>query len=446
MLLPLAASAAPAPSVAGTLPEDYLPELKAILEAAQQRSPQTIAAEIEVALSEARLYAAEAPRLPSVNGLFYFASNQTAISGDQDTNNRDHGLFYSVTLNQALFHWGALKNQAAIGDINVRIAEKSYAEAYRLLTLTLRQLYLTLIAKKAALAQERYSLRVVESNFAVEEEKVTLGLVARNDLLLRDMARNEARLRVARLEADFAAERQRFARIAGMTDLTEAAVPAEIPSPAYSAANASALLAELVDGGAKNTLEAQILELRIQEAEHRYDIEKVRLRPKISAGAGSSLANATNATQNAVSQQAITQQSVSVNANWPIFDGKATTGAKLEAKAHKRQQERRLATATRETIEEAQHLVRLLTLDVDALQLTEARRDMADAAAQQAAAELSLGLMSPAAVTDAESLLLLQTANRVGARAAVLSHWSQLVSLAGLDPIVGQTSNRHARN
>jgi hypothetical protein len=156
--------------------------------------------------------------------------------------------------------------------------------------------------------------------------------------------------------------------------------------------------------------------------------------------------NATTATSTSVTQQAITRQTVSVNAQWNIFDGKATTGAKLEAAAMKRQQERRLASFTRETIEQAEQLVRLLALDADALNLTETRHELAAAAARQAAAELSLGNVPPASVRDAESLLLLQTATRVGARAAVLTHWSELVSLAGLDPVAGATSTRPVRD
>ena len=71
-----------APAIGGTLPEDYLPALAPILQVARQRSPQVIAAEIEVALSEAQAFAADAPRLPSLSANLNFTANQTAVPGD----------------------------------------------------------------------------------------------------------------------------------------------------------------------------------------------------------------------------------------------------------------------------------------------------------------------------------------------------------------------------
>src|SRR3954470_10317106 len=84
-LLPLAALGAEAPNIAGTMPEDYLPELRALLQAARQQAPVTIAAGIEVALNEARVYGADAPRLPNLSSNFSYTLSQTAVSGDQAT-------------------------------------------------------------------------------------------------------------------------------------------------------------------------------------------------------------------------------------------------------------------------------------------------------------------------------------------------------------------------
>lgn len=434
-LLPFAALGAEAPNIAGTMPEDYLPELRSILQTARQQAPVTIAANIEIALNEARVYGADAARLPNLSANFSYNVSQTAISGDQATNNRDHGLFYSVSLTQNLFTWGALKNQSAIADINVRIAQRSYDSAYRMLAQNLRQIYLSLIAKKAALVQARYSLGVVEANFPIEQEKLARGLVARNQVLLREVARNEARMQVARLEAEFVGDRRRFSRLAGIDLITENAIPAEIPAPIVSVANGNAIADAVARDGGRTTLEAQIADLRIQQADRQLAIENVRQRPKISASAGTSLTNATTATPNTVTQQGVTTQSVSVNAQWNIFDGLATKGAKLEAGATKRQQERRLAAVTEETIDSTQALAGQLALDLEALRLSETRREIAAATAQQAAAEFERGQLAKASVTDAESALLLATANRLMARAMVLSRWSELVSTAGMDPL-----------
>ena len=445
LLLPITACGAWVPEIAGTLPEDYLPSLRPILESARQRSPQAIAAQIEIALSEARVDTADAPRLPSLGATFNLASNQTAVPGDNRTQTRDTGFFYNVTLNQALFHWGALKNQGAIAAINVQIARKNYDEAYRLLAVNLRGLFLSLVAKKAALLQARHALGLGEAGLALEQEKLQRGLAARNQVAARELGLREFRLHVAQLEADFAGDRQRLARIAGLDELADETVPAEIPKPGYSAGLAATVVTGLRRDGAKGTIEAQILDLRIQEAARRYEIEKVRLRPKVFASAGAGLENATTATANSVTQQGVTRQTVSVNAQWYLFDGHATRGAKREAITTRRLRERQLAVVTAETIERAGILERQLALDAEALEIGEMQRGLAAEALGHARRELALGNLPANALNQAESGLRQREAAVAGARAALLSRWSELVSLAGLDPVLPSPTSRHAR-
>src|SRR5262245_40479093 len=99
-------------SVAGTMPEDYLPELNAILTNALQRSPEVIARDFERLVQEARIDGARAPQLPQLRGEFNYAASQTATASSSSSQSRDSGFFYSFSLNQALWHWGALKNQS----------------------------------------------------------------------------------------------------------------------------------------------------------------------------------------------------------------------------------------------------------------------------------------------------------------------------------------------
>lgn len=425
-----------APAIGGTLPEDYLPALAPILQVARQRSPQVIAAEIEVALSEAQAFAADAPRLPSLSANLNFTANQTAVPGDDNIQNRDHGFFYAVTLNQAIFQWGALKNQSAIADINVQIAGKNHAEARRLLTLSLRQLYLSLVAKKAALVQVRHAFGLVEAGQALEREKLDRGLVARSHVASRELALREARLHLTRLEVDWAGDRRRFARMAGIGELNEEAVPSAIPVLTAAPAAASAVLVGITQDGGRSLFEAEILALRSREAVLRYEIAKVRLRPKIYASAGTSLDNATTATTNSVTQQAVTRQTASIRAQWDIFDGFATRGAKQEALTARRQQESRLANFTVEMMERARLLERQLAIDAEAMEISEIHRTMASLGLKQLRQEFELGRAPRTAVTGAESAVLASEANSAGTRAVYLSRWSELVSLAGLDPVL----------
>jgi len=445
-LLPLAASGAGRQDVVGTLPEDYFPELKTILQLARERAPRVIAAEIEIALSEARRDVADAPRLPQLAAYLNAAGNQTSISGNEGTRSRDQGFFYNVALNQALFHWGALKNQSAIARINEEIARRNHGEAYRLLALNLRQLFLALVAKRTVLNQAQHALDLLEAGIEVEREKLSRGLVARNSMMQREIGLRETRLYVRRLDAEFAADRRRFARLAGRSDLAEGVIPEEMPRPAHSPALASILLAVMVQDGAASTFEAKVAELRMREAELRYDIEKVRLRPRVFVSAGTGLENATTATADTVTQQGVTRHTVSLSAQWAIFDGFASRGARMEATAVRRQQEREFDHVTAETLARAQQLERELSFDAEALAISESQREIAAESLRQVAAQFELGNQPKSAVDHARSGLLAREAGSAGARAVYLSRWSELVSLAGADPVLNTFSERHARD
>src|SRR4051812_18126696 len=159
-LVPFSIVRAQSNEIAGTMPEDYLPELKEILKTALQRNPEVMAREFERLVQEAKLTQANASRYPSFGGNFNYGITQTATAGNTDTQSRDSGFFYNFGLSQAVFHWGALKNQRESARINLLVSEKSFAVAYRELSALLRKLYLSLIVEKARLLQQRESFRL----------------------------------------------------------------------------------------------------------------------------------------------------------------------------------------------------------------------------------------------------------------------------------------------
>ena len=132
-LAAVSARAQPA-ELAGTMPEDYLPELKTILATAFERSPKLIAAEYARAVSEAQIYGAKAPLLPSLRGYSEYSTNQTAASGNSSSQSRASGFFYRFEAGQALYHWGALQNQSRAAQINRLVEQKNFSIATRELT------------------------------------------------------------------------------------------------------------------------------------------------------------------------------------------------------------------------------------------------------------------------------------------------------------------------
>lgn len=440
-----AAASAQQEEVVGTLPEDQLPGLKAILETAFQRSPQLVAAEFERVLAEARLDGADAARLPNVSGNLSYAINQTAVSSNTSSQTRDSGLFYSLGVTQALFHWKALKNQSDSARLNLLVARKSHDLAVRELRVILRKAYLALVVEKARLRAAAESLQLLRDEVAVTAEKKARGTVSSAVLEGERLRLREAELDYNRGAAEFEANRRRLARLAGMKELPDEAVPAEVPKPVFSPDLATALTAAALRDGAKSTLEYEINELRVRDAMLRHAIEKVRLYPKIFASAGFSLENSTNVNNDVVNQQGIQRRTVSVYAQWSIFDGFATRGAMREALANKRQQERRMEVDAEALLQNIQILERTLKLDAEQLALAEIRRALAIEGSKVVAKEVEFGNLAAGELARARAAILQAEARHQESRATLLGRWSEFVALTGAETTVKSFPTRHGR-
>ena len=103
LLFVLGTARADITAIAGSLPEDYLPELKVIIGSALRQSPQIIAKEIEIEQAKAGLMGALSRRLPGVGGNLNLASNATATTSNLSTRTRDSGLFYNLAVSQPIF-------------------------------------------------------------------------------------------------------------------------------------------------------------------------------------------------------------------------------------------------------------------------------------------------------------------------------------------------------
>ena len=431
--------------IAGSLPEDYLPELKVIIGAALRQSPQIIAKEIEIEQAKAGLMGANSRRLPGVGGNLNFASNQTATSTNASTRTRDSGLFYNLAVSQPIFFWGALKYEGDRARLGVLLSERGYAEAYRVLAVALRGAYLQLIVRKATLVHARLARDQLVAELALAKEKLASGAFAPSEIAARQLNLDDTHLAIARIEIEFAAGRRTFARLSGIADLTEASLPDELPKPTFPSAAASSLLAAFVRDGGRQTFEARVNEMKVQEADLNYRIARVGLLPKFSASAAYSLENSTFASANSITQQGITRQTIAVGAQWAIFDGFATRGAKLGALATKRLAERQLEMAASGSLEAAQTLYQQIELEVRAMDMSDLRYGLAASQLGRLEQEFKLGNVAQAALDSAQVGLKQSHAQSINARAVFLSRWSEFVSLAGADPVLTQLTSRHDR-
>jgi outer membrane protein TolC len=437
--------AAEAENVAGTMPEDYLPELKAILVGAFKRSPELIAREFERVVQEARVTMTKASRLPQVGGNFDYGITQTATASNTSSQSRNTGAQYSFSVGQALFHWGALKNEVEIARINLEVSNKDTERMYREVSLALRKAYMALIVEKARVRHAREALELVRADVAVAQARKQDGTLSGAVVAGEEMREREVALGVERAEVEFAANRRRFALVAGMREIPEDSIPGEIPKPTFPEPLAAAIAAETLRENARSTLEYEIYELRLREALLRQKIVNTRLLPKFGVGASYSLRNNTEVNGILVNQQAVTEQRVAVSGSWNIFDSFATSGAKREAAANRRSLEQRKISDIDALLQRVQTLERTLKLDSRQIALADTRHAIAVEGGKLVAEGVSLGNLPKADVERAEIGILQAYASSMEARAAFLNRWTEFVATAGADPILNDLSDRNVR-
>jgi len=431
------------PPLPAALPEDLFPELKQILQTALQQSPTMLARSISISKSEADRLVSASALWPTLGGSVQYADTRTTLSSKQSTTTRTDGPLYNVYASQPIYYWGTLKAQADIGKLEIKIAEHQYAEAYRTLILTLRTQYLALIQKKALLRNARYAQQIAESNLQLLENRLKNGSVSPGAVNMPRLEAAEAKLNTERSEEDYNSSRLALAHLAGMDDVPDATVPIEIPKPTFASETIVGFFETLKGEGTDNLFTAMVYKDTIKENELNYKIAKYRLYPKFSFTPQVSQSNLNTLTGGGVVAQAITTTTIAATANWTIFDGFATRGAKLSALATKRLSERYLKNFNEATADTARALEKQILFAGRIMDLRETRSALAGAAVKQIGDNVKLG-------TDSQNNLDRETLNynslQLGAMAArgdFLSRWGEYVSLLGVDPALNNLPSRY---
>jgi outer membrane protein, multidrug efflux system len=442
-LIAVASLRAEAPSMQGTMPEDLMPDLKSLLQTAVERSPNAIIASIAVEQAIAAKDSAFSSLYPSVS-----VNGDYAVSAAAETNSptsHSKGFFYSAGVSQAIFQWGAYKNQALIGSLGLKIADRQYAEAYRQLAYLIREQYMALIYKKMSLRNEDFKVKIAQEDLNAEKVRLSAGSASQAEMQSFELALEDASLRRDRIADDYGYYKQQFIRMVGVDSLPDSAIPAEIPHPQYSADMANSVYTGFVGTGVESTFQSQVYELGLKQDDLEYSIAKVRQLPKVAGSAGYSYSNNTQAGAGTVAQYGVKSTSYSVSASWDIFDGFATQASKMSVLASKRSAERTFKSYVDATVDSIDEMRHQLGFSARALALAEIHFALIDAQVKRLSEDKALGYASQATI---DTGILNQYASQFDmtyARSDYLGHWTEYISLAGLDPAIDNISSRYVR-
>jgi len=427
------------PPLSATLPENFLPGLRDILHSALQQSPQMIARDIDLAAQEASRYQSAAQEWPSLNGsASYFESKSAVATGiGASTATSNKGVIYSLGLSQPIYHWGALQAATDISHLQIKISECQYADAYRQLATMIRAQYLSLIMQKLQDRNARFSLDQAKASLAVVQERFKNNSAVAGEITNAQLAVDDASLAADRLAEEFAHAKRVLLLMAGLPELSDDSVPEEIPKPVYSAGTTGALMQDFGREGLDKTFQAQVYDYQIKQSDLNYRIAKYRLLPRLDLGLSVSEQNQTQIVGALVIQSPILSDSVALTANWSIFDGFATRGAKLGALASKRAAERNRQNYLDQTLEQARYLERQIGFAARAMALAEVRFSSSETSLHQAEDNLKLRVGSQASVDQATASFYQWQSIAFSARVDFFSRWSEYLSLLEIDPALG---------
>jgi outer membrane protein TolC len=434
------------PPLPATLPEDFFPGLRDILHTALQQSPQMIAHNLDLASAEANRYQAAAGQWPSIGGNIDYAYSQSSLASNANANTVSKGFFYGLGVSQPIYHWGALQAATEIAHLQIKISEHSYAQAYGQLATMLRSQYLSLIAQKVQLHNAKLSLDQTKASIAVVEDRFKNAAATSDDVTNAHLQLDDANLGMDRAIDSFAHSKRLFLLTAGLSELNDDSIPDEIPKPIYSADTVEALLQNFESAGLHDTFQAQVYDDQIKQSELNYKIAKHRLYPRVDLSMGLSEQNQTTTGANSISQAGVLAESVALAANWSIFDGFATRGAKLAALTSKRQNERNLQDYLDQTLEQARESERQLVFSARAMAIAERRFQFSEEALQRAKDDFKLHTISQAGMDQATANFYQAQAAIFGARADFLSNWSGYLSLLNVDPVLNNLPIRFFSN
>jgi hypothetical protein len=244
---------------------------------------------------------------------------------------------------------------------------------------------------------------------------------------------------------DFAYSKQQLVRLVGVDSIDDSAVPIELPHPEYSASLADAVFSGFVGNGIESTFQSQVYEMEVKQQDLQYSIARVRLLPKVSASANYSYSNYTAAGVGSVSQVGLRSESYGLSAGWAIFDGFATRAAKMSALASKRSAEIALKNYVDATVDSIGEMRHQLGFSARALSLNEVHFALIDSQVKRLTDDKALGYASQATIDTGILNLYATEFEMAYARADYLGHWTEFISLAGLDPAIGNISPSYDR-
>lgn len=321
--------------------ESAVPALRPVLERALVQSPRLLERNLDLAQSKADWYVQRASSFPSVSayGTMQWQYEDRLDRASASVNDR---TYYNVSINQPVWHWGALEASRKIAAINRQLAEMNAAEAYRALALEIRASYLSLMLGRIALRNAENQERLAQKNLERQRVRLEADQVTARAVRLAEWRVEEAALARRRLRVDLDYSLDAFRALVGAPDFSEDDVASEA-----AALSVPPTLPAVADPAAPRYYALRVAELEVKKARQSQVAPRYALFPRFSLVAGVSR-DEVNRDVDLYKKYQVDLWYVGAQVNWTLFDGFNSKGQRMAALTRLRRAERKQETTAAE--------------------------------------------------------------------------------------------------
>lgn len=431
------------------LPEKIFPALDSILNSAVRQSPTMLNRTLDLEMAENSRIAARAGLLPTVGAsVSYTRSRDTQDFVFLNSQSPPTNSTYSITstpiaayISQPLYHWGALKNAAKVGEIQQAIAKGTYRDGFRLYAQGLRTDYMRLIALKHSIKRAAFYLEFSKNQVVSEEARLAKKIISEMQIFPVRLRAEQAQIASERAEFDYEMAKASFARLSGTAVMADDSIPEALPVIPYTPASFDQLLAGYL--GQKNPPSAEAFTARKQlEIENlNYATAKTRLRPKATFSTGVTQSVQHNL-YGTVDTYKVSSIYATVSVNWSIFDGFYTGAIERNSLARRRQMETDYRVLTEKLAQQAQTQVKQLNFAARSMAITDRAVVAAEGSLRAQQEDFARGVVSEADVSYARLALYDAQISAYYARIDYLGRIGDFLGTVAEDPVLANLSDK----
>lgn len=310
----------------GKMPEDVIPELGDVLDMALEKSKLVSSREFAEREALGRRVSARSAVLPKFSTSVAFRQEKDEEVVD-DSSFEDR-VVYNVVLRQPVYHWGALKSEKEIGQLQYDMELLNSGVSVSDFRQRVRRDYLGLVILKQNLERSRLNLDEAREKLRFQRESVAGGTASDVSVLPYELNVEREELAMLRVEADWEFKLSELADLIG-SDRDELAgfVVGEIPQLEFLSLESIEALVSRFAAGVEQDEGYRRLQMELEVEKRRLKIVDQSLKPKFDAQLGLS----SNALDLDGTRREQSYSYFGLAVAWNIFDGFRKKGRSMEA-------------------------------------------------------------------------------------------------------------------